>query len=826
MEYFVSPYSDYAAKFANSSNISAQTAEYESNINAILEQSKSAVDSVNGWKGLSANQTVKVSLSQLQQSIETLQNNVRSSLQPAIAAMDELNNLLIDMESNDKNLDRKKDDLNVEKAKQIPETITTSEKSYNSETKMTETKTKKVSNPEYAPWIARINEINDEINKLREILEKIKSNCDNNIAIIETLQGQIEDLSINLAVIENLKNEFDDEMIDFSSLTLEEREAMLQAIIDEYRKQYDEIKSKYLMLTCDEEKAEILTCVILTTDIYPLAEFDGFYFENGYFIDPMQLVEFIEDLEKKQVFEKIEKYLSGESWEESGMADLGAKKTEEGFWQVYKEHFMGWHQISSQEEYNYWLELDETNLKKVLKDAADYYKVIKVEKEEYEQNILKLAALSNSIRETENLKSILKYIDMMGNPDFELKSKDISPSFDIHDFYYEYVDSNNMMDLPLVYENLSEEERKVFNYIYNTSSNPTADAGEFLAGLADSVFRRIGEEKAQDFVRWVADNPDGNVFFDNVADFTNTFGKGTLHGFERFGDYLMNCIEPSKVKEPLYYEIAEIANLFTNDSETRQLLGETKANALASTYTVGLTVGEQATPALVRLVSPTASTILTTASNVGRSVESSYQSGQSYGASLGVGLVDGCIKYGVDFAAGKVPGLTDAVKNSDGLGILVDTFKGTLCGAAKQGSKSLFFGQEFDLKKLVSSSVEGATKSATGKLMNFAGGRYTGDNELAKVTFKNVSKQVASSLGKGASTAAEYTYDSINNSDEQFQLIEIPSAKAETLLDDEQTSPSSSKTFASEFMRGFNAEDAVGKTFVGFTNNINLGSGK
>lgn len=817
MEYFVSPYSDYAAKFANSSNISAQTAEYESNINAILEQSKSAVESVGGWKGLSADQTVKASLSQLQQSIETLQNNVRSSLQPAIAAMDDLNNLLIDMESNDKNLDGKKDDLNAEKAKQIPETITTSEKTYNSETKMTETKTKKVSNPEYAPWIARINEINDEINKLREILEKIKSNCDNNIAIIEALQGQIEDLSINLAVIENLKNEFDDEMIDFSSLTLEEREAMLQAIIDEYRKQYDEIKSKYLLLTCDEEKAEILHCVVSSMRIYEMADFSGFYCEDGYFTSPMQLVEFIEICEKKQIFEKVEKYLSGESWQESGMANLGPfETTEEEFLQAFKNNYIN--------SYDHWS--DETDLKKILKDADDYYKVIKVEKEEYEQNILKLAALSNSIRETENLKSILKYIDMMGNPDFEIKSKDISPSFDIHDFYYEYVDSNNMMDLPLVYENLSEEERKVFNYIYNTSSNPTADAGEFLAGLADSVFRRIGEEKAQDFVKWVADNPDGNVFFDNVADFTNTFGKGTLHGFERFGDYLMNCIEPSKVKEPLYYEIAEIANLFTNDSETRQLLGETKANALASTYTVGLTVGERATPALVHLVSPTASTVLTAASNVGRSVESSYQSGQSYSASLGVGLVDGCIKYGVDFAAGKVPGLTDAVKNSNGLGILVDTFKGTLCGAAKQGSKALFFGQDFDLKKLVSSSVEGATKSATGKLMNFAGGRYTGDNELAKVTFKNVSKQVATSLGKGASTAAEYTYDSINNSGEQFQLIEFPSAKAETLLDDEQTSPSSSKTFAGEFIRGFNAEDAVGKTFVGFTDHISLGSGK
>lgn len=767
MEYFVSPYSDYAAKFANKPNMSVVIQEYEENVNIILEQSQSAQEVVSGWKGLSADTTINESVQQLSQYIEILQNNIEASLSPAITAMDALSSLLVDMEAKDKILEEKKNELNTEENKNIEATITTSETVYNPETGMNETREIRVDNPDYAPWKAKIDALINEIKELRKVLAEIKADCDTNIETITTLDGQVKDLE---GFIESFTSQFDDSQ----NLTLEEREAMFQAILDGYYKRYNELFASYNILTCDDEKLEKL-CIVafLLGDDLPLS------FGDGYFGDPTELVEFIDKCEKYKVFDVIERYLSGESWEESGMADLvreGGAFDPQQYDNVTEEVFL--ERYNEQAEYynndhQYWGEnikhSTETDLRNLFKDVNDYYKVIKVQKEEYEQNVIELVELSNQIREVENYKTIMKYIDMVENPDFEEKSN-VSLTDDewLVIFYddYEHVD----IDLQSVYENLNDAERKILNYIYNTSEDPNAEVTEFLAGCADTVFRRIGTEKGREFVKWIADNPhtDPNDYWkDHIADYANVFGKGTLHGIERYGDYLMSSISPSKVQEPLYYEIAEIANLLTNDPETRMLLGEGKADALAATYTAGTIVGEKAIPILAtKFCGGGIANLLGIVATTGKSREANYQSGVGYWESLGIGLVDGSINYGTKCAIEKIPGLKQAMENSIDVKIGVDTGQAMFINGTKQGARVALAGEEFDFKELCLSGVEGATKSTVGigvsKVSNEVKAAC-GEKSIVTRSFDGAGKEFASETGKGVKNYTGYAANEIKD---------------------------------------------------------------
>ena len=316
--YYTDEYQEYATELKDIASLKAYKDNLSDNVQTVSDLQEQLQSDVEGMAGESYNELVNTTIGTILTQVEETKRLINDSLEPTIQACERLKGGLEDIKENEDSLIENEDDYSelkknpVSKGKLDKKTgIYDNQANYNS-------------------YLSQLNTLGDTITKLIEICEQLKMEDDADIETIKAFNTAVLDFSSQLFSLSITLGNTD--FSDFSNLTTEEKEALVQTFIDALTDKYNEVAAlREQTLECFDYDNILLLAQALTgmeigngvvlLDIVTNAK-------NGKFNaqDFLQLMEALttpipvgHNGETRNIMEVIGGYFNGESWEDSGM---------------------------------------------------------------------------------------------------------------------------------------------------------------------------------------------------------------------------------------------------------------------------------------------------------------------------------------------------------------------------------------------------------------------------------------------------------------------------------------------------------------------------
>ncbi len=445
-------------------------------------------------------------------------------------------------------------------------------------------------------------------------------------------------------------------------------------------------------------------------------------------------------------------YLNGGSWEET----LGkyVDFNEDEFIQKVTDanNYMseidgdGYFPEKTIEEIKEMLQSDTTK-----ESIAAHYDMINTKNDNNVKDLEQMVTYSESIYGLNKIKDLVPYLEIQSTDEF----KDHITDSGMKNGNWLLTEDGQKLDSGVtdgykyneLFNNMSDDERKMFSYLYDKEG--LNSARDYLKDNADSINRRIGTEKGENFVKWVKENNlvseddyvknyvesgygtaeeahdkaqemlkkqyvddlvgqgynreranelwaehdssndtiRNNTLVDSIVDTVNTGAKGVGDGFEKLCGNIGHLVEPEYTKSVNDYEMETIAKLF-NDPDSPYY-----DQALSTTYSAGTIIGEKGLQTVLKAIPATKimGEGLEFASNSGETRNEAFQKTGDYAGSLAYGVIDSAIDATVSHYA---PSISKSFENAGVSGsankFLSSLTTGTITNTAKSANEAVF----------------------------------------------------------------------------------------------------------------------------------------
>ncbi len=240
-------------------------------------------------------------------------NTVNEGLQGAVDNMTGLSTELVDFKEKDETFEQKQEELRIESSVVFENTDVIEEYK-----------------EEYLSWQQRVAALENTVNEVKKQLLFVKGSCDSRITSIENFNQNIVEIRLSLASIAYGTVGYS--LDDIKNLTPEEREEVLNDIIEKMTTKYQEYKDTYEKFAnlnnLDEKEKQTFYGVLGALGLFNTAN-GGWSYGNFQSNIPKRFSDYtnlILLLDENNVLDAVENYFGkGMSLEESGMEIIANK---------------------------------------------------------------------------------------------------------------------------------------------------------------------------------------------------------------------------------------------------------------------------------------------------------------------------------------------------------------------------------------------------------------------------------------------------------------------------------------------------------------------
>ena len=641
-QYLVGKYEEYYNSLKGDGAAASKANEYATEVNNLLNEFSNVQNLMNYWEGEAKDAMSETSLTSIMEKFKTAQSNVQEALEPCCQAIDTLVGVLEEMKTTEDEWLAKQDELEAKK-----------------KSEPTITKNDSASQQRHNSWQNEVNELQTKIDELKKKLDEIKAKADTNIDKIETLESQIEEFTNYMNMTGTIMGA--DASSDFSKYSLEERLQYLQELIDNYEKIYEGLNTLFMQkystgfkfTQSDFEKIDFLFDAF---DIYWISKVDrnSLVKSEEYgtvMLDIEKLTTIISFCTENDVFGKIDKYMNGASWKDSGLESLYG-----GFWDTGSANFLNFNGYNEdrflarlRDKYGVTGDAREY-LKEHIGELTTSYKKLMDEYGEYEKLMGAMSECQQYIDGFKQAKKLMPFEINMENSDFQsYLSKDFSG--------YSLLSQEQL-------QVMSQKEVALYDYLYHTKSKQEAEA--YLKAMEQTMNQRIGAYRAAEYIEYLKQGGYG------IDDLLKSGWEGTKDGVRNFFDGLADVLRVSSTnkgdKSALDYEMMYKAQFMQELMKDSSYVDPNVDKAtlgfgnVANWYNTGTSVGNMLIPSVVSfipVVGKPLSTTLMTLSITGNTAVEAKQQGYSTAQAYLYGALSGASETFTEVMMGGIPGISN-----------------------------------------------------------------------------------------------------------------------------------------------------------------------
>ena len=593
----------------------------------------------------------------------------------------------------------------------------------------------------YDTVVAANTDPTERIDKTSELLTNIVTNVDYSLQAYENIDHNLG-IVINSIIGEifSLNSYMDPETKEFYDRPLEERKIYLANLIQDYETQLEQLKNEY------EEKYgynDLLFNSDFANLLYGIINGLGLgdsIVRNKYEVmDLSAMSDTFDFIIENDVFNKLYKYSSGQSWKESGMGDIPiscgtagyapADRAEALFLQEYLSC-----QTSDREfieEYykncngkTYWDDIQNNEsaincLKNRIFNQLSTTRAVTVFNEDtLSEEVKNLNAADLTSYLLKNEKELRESIQSLSNTIYNYKQYEKIMPFEGDMSTKEYLDYlvrdySNTTDGRLKY--LDQKELALYTMFKETGRNSEAEG--YLKAMEDLINQRKGYEEAALRI----------MEYGGIDGFLRSGWDGFKDGIEGFFNNIGHIWDADGIRSAEDYRNMFMLSLLGEENIYNKGLSPVNREILKANYQIMSSVGQQAIPTLAYFipgVGKVLSPILQAAAAFGASTESAMQSGASSARAYLYGALSGVSTAVLNRCLSGIAGL-------NGNTAALDTLQGYLKGMGQQavrtllgtyldgGLRSVILGEPFDISKLTEQGFEAAIQGAfTAAIMN------------------------------------------------------------------------------------------------------------
>lgn len=660
-EYFCGKYEEYYNSLSGEGEKTTTVSSFASEVNSLVNEFTNVKNIMAYWSGEAASAMSTDTINSIMEKFTTAEENIQDELLPCCEAVDGLVESMTLMKEKEDEYILKQEELEDTKSKDVPQYVKQDQTKYR-----TNEKGKKESyidsvdvpnEPEYSNWLQQIKTLENEILKLKEELDELKLSCDAYISSIESLESQLKEFTNYMSLTNTILGL--DNTSDFSKYTLEERLKYLQDIIDNYNEIYNSLNTFYEQkygqgFEFTKEDFKNLDILFDTFDLYYMSQVarDKLVKSSSgdmVLFDIDNLTKIINYCNSNDVFTKIESYMNGASWEDSGLEKLYG-----GFFDTDSANFLNFNGYNEEKlkqrlKENYGVEGDPREfIKKHYNEMVNSYSSLMNSYGEYNQLVSTMAVVKSKINDIKQAQKLMPFEIQMENPDFqEYLNKDYSGYFWLNE------------------EKLSvmtKEEIALYDYLRNTKSNKEAKA--YLDAMENAMNQRIGAARAADYIEYLRQGGYG------IDDLLASGFEGTKDGVRNFFDGIADIFRVANTEEgtksaldyEMMYKAQYMQELMNDVSYVNPNASEHGLLDLTNWYNTGTSIGNMVVPSLVSFVpvvgSPLSSALMTV-SIAGNSAVEAKQEGYSTAQAYLYGGITGASEILTEKVLGGIPGISN-----------------------------------------------------------------------------------------------------------------------------------------------------------------------
>ena len=606
-------------------------------------------------------------------------STISEGLEKTLETMDELSGDLGVFKEKDEELVDQHKELKTEQDKNV----TQYEKTEDNEN---------VETDEYKNWQNKMNELKQLIEELKEIIFKYRDRSDEEIDLIDQFNNSVVNIRLKMAAMAFAQDGLTLEEI--KNLSVEEREKLIQDMIDAMTVKYNEYKEMY-----EAYSEVILKYVVQEPALFALVNIYGRITGETYELqetdDPLKTClnycEFLDKVEKlktedgRNLIECLKEYSETKDFAGSGLQELYLRTTylgyddkisllesgklEDDFWSSY---FHGVVQnydrhkiiLAIGRDPTYYEVCDDIYTCFYAKDLDAGYG-LKELANNYKENYYKAVEVGTAVHGLNEFKGHIKYDMVYLDPAYK-EFKENSPPLsdflvDVFDDGFNFETITKFGALPL----MTRSELEMFRYLYETKGLDAAK--EFEESIELSLKKREGVVRAANYYYELIEGD--NYGLEAVWDHLSAGGTGFGDGVRDFCDGILDVVAPSKeLSADEYAQIALISMLTEG--------GTGYDNSLLAAYGIGNTLGGEAIPIVVSLVNPTVGKVLKTVSSTGNAIEDYYRADDctTYWEAFAHAGLDLASTEGIE-AAASLFGLDSTPLGKVGVAALKNTLK-------------------------------------------------------------------------------------------------------------------------------------------------------
>lgn len=689
--YLTGEYLKYYEEFS-SSNVNSSATNFKSEVEILTQEFANIKNVIVNWSGEGALALSNQALTSIFNKFDAIQQNVDSALIPATEAMENLKIELKLMKEKEELLIQKEEELAIENAKNIPEKVPNG--------KNKDGRTIYKINPEYSAWLKRKEDLALEIKNLITLLDETKLKCEEYIETIALLEGSMTEFSDYLGITKTVLG-FDGGITsEYSSMSLEERVATLNSLLDNYKVVLAELDEMYNQaygkgLSFSNKDFENVFMLFDAFDLFYKSGTDINEFKN-LASDGSNVLMKIDALTKVMSYcrstgaiQKITDYLNGESWEESGLAEL---YDQDGIFGYNENKFnlrmRTWYGLGNPKEY----------LKNNLSGILNSWENLDEAYTQYEAMRETVGVMKAKVDSFEKAIKLLPYEIHIEDELFIGKYKDKK--------------YGNFSELSDIYNNnMTDTEKALYSYLKDTKGE--AYAREYLDLMEDPMNMREGMARAKEYVEWLG--KDGFQITDIALSGTEGFKDGVRTFFDGIADLFRVADTEAGTKSALDYELMYKAQYMLDMADSLDIdIDPNLRNFLNQAYQTGSTVGTMAVPMIAGAIpgaGQVLSTTLMTASFAGNAAVEGRQNGLGVGAAYLYGAISGGSEVILEKTLGRVPfvgNLSGSLVKDAASEMLEEGIQAYI----DAGLGVVFYGEEFDFKATTAEAWESAKQAA------------------------------------------------------------------------------------------------------------------
>ena len=682
--YFTGEYYRYYNEFYNETDIDSEATNFFSDVELLSKEFENIKNVIVNWSGEGAIAMSNSAINSIITKFDTTMENINNALVPAsenvkllleqLELMKDKETLLIELETK----------LENEREKNISKKISDGVDASGN--------TIYVNNPKYDSWISNINSLDGQVKELISELEEVKLKCDEYIKIISELEASILEFTDYLSIASTVLG-LNGESADFASMTLDERLAYIDNLMSNYQEVLKELNAKFQEmygngLSFSGSDFKKLDTLFDCFDIYWKAgvsreDFSNALSGNGsVFLKIDSLIKIMNYCDDNDVFTKINSYLNGKSWEESGIASL------------YDGDFFGYNEKKFRDRVrkNYGVDNPIDYLKKSCGNFLEIYNNLQTARSDYNAMVESISLVKSKISQMEYAKKLMPFEYEMNNPLFaSYLSKDY--------FSYSLLSQEKL-------QYMSQQEVALYDFLYHNKSKEEAEA--YLKVMEDAINQRIGAYKAAEYVSWICQ--DGFQVSDLMKGGFEGFKDGTRNFVDGLADLFRVDSTEVGTKSALDYELMYKSMFMLEVSEDTQNISQDMRELINQFYNTGTSVGNMAIPMLagfVPVVGKPLSSALMGLSIAGNSAVEARQNGATTAQAYLYGVASGVSEATTERLLGGIPGVSNLGKSflgnmvSEGLEEFTQTYMDA-------GLRNVILGEDNNLlsKELLSEAFE------------------------------------------------------------------------------------------------------------------------